>query len=98
MSYCTWVQSILLLAPGDLNEAQDAGEVSLSLLDRWPNRALGGAGMAAEAGWKKSTGSWKGLVDEPPHPAPLPSQTFPLVLTQLLLLSALPTSTEEAVS
>ena len=91
----TWVQSILLLAPGDLSDAQEAGEVIFSRLDRWPSRALGGAGMAAEVGWKNSAGSWKGPGEEPPHPAPLLSQPCPPVRMLLLLLSAPPTSTEE---
>lgn len=52
----TCVHSILLWAPGECSEAQEAGEVSLR--PRVNRRLLlrGGVGIAARAGWKNSAG------------------------------------------
>lgn len=73
----------LLLAPGDLREAQEAGEVS-----REPIRTAGplpAAGLpwdTARAGWKNSAGRWNRgeatlLLLFPPPPPPPPDLVPP---------------------
>lgn len=74
----TCVQSILLWAPGERSEAQDAGDVNLRPLDNRRLLLRGGAGMAAAAGWKNSAGRWK--RGEMPLAPPSPSLFLPLLL------------------
>ena len=74
----TCVHSILLWAPGERSDAQEAGEVSRRPLDNRRLRLRGGAGMAAPAGWKNSAGRWK--RGEMPLAPPSPSLFLPLLL------------------
>lgn len=80
----TCVQSILLWAPGERSDAQEAGEVSLRPLDSFRLLLREGAGITAPAGWKKSAGRWN--RGEMPLAPPSPS----LFLSLLLLLETPP--------
>lgn len=79
----TCVLNILLWAPGEWREAQEAGEVSLRPLVNLRLLLRGGAGMVSPAGWKNPSGRWK--RGEMPLAPPCPS-----LLSLLLLLDTPP--------